>query len=283
MNDAPNTPWWQTLPALLTGIAGVLGAITALVTVLYQVGVFTPAPKGQASAPTPPVTSPRYAEGAINIWIVGSPYNDDVPPSKVPSEIDANARELRVPLDVKVFAARGFAEAFFSAFESGSGPDVLVIDNYGHIEGITTPLGNFAGIASRAKVRDSLVSVSESFSGFGQGWQFLFSNSHNHQNAKALAMTAPECKPEFAESVSGLAPSAADEVRASAISDAYAYLTCNKEGMAGISEKSLFCEERQRLRDFRERKGRFHCSGRVLFNRPGGRAEVASRRTQKAG
>jgi hypothetical protein len=238
MNDERNTPWWQTLPALLTGIAGVLGAVAALVTVLYQVGVFAPASKGQIGSPPPPVTSPGYAEGAINIWIVGSPHTDNVPSSEVPSEIADNARDLRVRLDVKVFAARGFAETFFSAFESGSGPDVLVIDNYGHIDGITTALGNFVGIASRAKVRDSLVSVSESFSGFGEGWQFLFTNSRNQQSAKALAMAAPTCKPEFTESVSRLAPTEADEVRASAISAGYAYLTCNKESMAGISDKS---------------------------------------------
>jgi hypothetical protein len=238
MKDPHHTPWWQTLPAVLTGIAGVLGAVTALVTVLYQVGVFAPAPKPQNDPPPPAVTSPRYTEDAINIWIVGSPHTDNVPSSEVPPEIASNARDLRVRLDVKVFAAKGFAEAFFSAFESGNGPDVLVVDNYGHIDGITTPLGNFPGIASRAKVRDSLISVSESFSGFGDGWQFLFTNSRNHQNGKALAMAAPKCKPEFTESVSRLAPSEADEVRASAISAGYAYLTCNKESMASMSDKS---------------------------------------------
>ena len=233
----PRTPWWQTLPALLTGIAGVLGAATAFITVLYQVGVFAPAPKAPVVTPSPAVTSPRYAEDAINVWIVGSPHTGNVPSSEVPSEIAANARELRMHLDVKVFAAMGFAEAFFSAFESGNGPDILVINNYGHIDGITTPLGNFTGIASRAKVRDSLISVSESFSGFSKGWQFLFSNSRNYQNAKLLAMAPPKCKPEFAESVSALAPSEAEEVRSSAISAGYAYLTCNKESMAGLSDK----------------------------------------------
>ena len=120
MNDAPNTPWWQTLPALLTGVAGVLGAVTALVTVLYQVGVFTPTSKGQAGPPPPPVTSPRYADGAINVWIAGSPHTGNVPSSEVPPEILDNARDLRLRLDVKVFAAKGFAETFFSALSSAA-------------------------------------------------------------------------------------------------------------------------------------------------------------------
>jgi hypothetical protein len=238
MRQVRKTPWWQTLPALLTGIAGVLGAVTALITILYQVGVFTPASKSQDGSPKPSVTSSHYVEDAINIWIVGSPHADNVLSSELPSEIAGNARDLGFRLEVKVFPAKGFSETFFPAFEAGSGPDILVMDNYGHIEGITTALGNFVGIASRAKVRDSLVSVSESFSGFGQGWQFLFTNSRNHENAKAWAMAGPKCKPEFAESVSRLAPSEADGVRTGAISAGYAYLTCNKESMASISDKS---------------------------------------------
>jgi hypothetical protein len=238
MNDARNTPWWQTLPVLLSGLAGLLGAVATLLTVLYQVGIFTAKPKESASPALPHSAAfPAYEPSAINIWIVGSPHTGNLPSSRVPSEIADNARDLLVSLDVKTFAAKDFAAIFFAAFESNSGPDVLVIDNYGHIEGITTALGNFIGITSRAPVRDSLITVLESFSSFGKGWQFLFLTSRNHQKAKALAMIAPKCKPEFAESVSRLAPPEAGEIRASAISAGYAYLTCNKESMTSISDK----------------------------------------------
>src|SRR5260370_6156355 len=187
MPDAQKTPWWQTLPAILTGLAGLIGAIATLLTVLSQDGIFTAKPKESASPALPHrATFPPYEASAINIWIVGSPHTGDLPSSRVPSEIADNARDLLVSLDVKTFPAKDFAAAFFAAFESNSGPDVLVIDNYGHIDRITTDLGSFPGIASRAQVRDSLIGVSESFSSFGMGWEFLFANSRNHQKPKAL-------------------------------------------------------------------------------------------------
>jgi hypothetical protein len=47
MADAGKTPWWQTVPAILTGVAALLTALAALLGILYQIGVF--APKSEAS------------------------------------------------------------------------------------------------------------------------------------------------------------------------------------------------------------------------------------------
>src|ERR1700675_1828737 len=63
-------------------------------------------------------------------------------------------------------------------------PDILVIDNYGMIDGITTPLGDFTGIGSSGKIRQGLVKVSESLSaleGPKRGWEFLMQTSKNHE------------------------------------------------------------------------------------------------------
>ena len=193
--------------------------------------------KSVSSGGMPSAHFPAYEEEAINIWIVGSPHTGALPPSRLPHEIADNARSVFASIDVKTFRAEDFAATFFAAFEMHSEPDVLVIDNYGIIDGITTPLGNFVGIASKAKVRDALMSTSESFSSFGSGWQFLISTSRNHEKAKALAMASPRCKPEFMENVSGATPEEIAQIRATAISAAYAYLTCNKEGIASLSDK----------------------------------------------
>src|SRR5262249_32103461 len=154
-----------------------------------------------------------------------------------PDEIADNARSVSASIDVKTFRAKDFAATFFAAFEMHSEPDVLVIDNYGIIRGITTPLGNFVGLDSKPEVRDALVSISESLSSFGRGWQFLISTSRNHDKAKALAMVSPKCKPEFIENISSTTVAEMAQIRAAAISAAYAYLTCNKEGIESLSEK----------------------------------------------
>jgi hypothetical protein len=180
---------------------------------------------------------PKYEDKAVNIWIVGSPHTDDVPPSRIPVEILDNARVSFISIDVKVLPAKGFADTFFRSFEKNLGPDVLIVDNIGHIDGITTPRGNFVGIASNPKVRSALVTVSQSFDSFGSGWKFLISTSRNHDKAKALAMVPPKCKAEFSESVGKLSPVELSQARAVAISAGYSYLTCNREGMSAISDK----------------------------------------------
>jgi hypothetical protein len=238
MNKSANTSWWQSLPVLLTGITAFVGAVTGLLTVLYQIGAFSVfIPKHKESEVVATVNFPPYEANAINIWIVGSPHTGNIPSSQVPPEIADNARDANFTLDVKTFGAKDFAPAFFAAFAANSGPDVLVIDNYGHIDGITTPLGTFVGLASKPQVRDALVAVSETLRSFGRGWQFLFATSRNNQKAKALAMPAPKCKPEFAESVTRISPEEEGEVRTRAVASGYAYLTCDKDGMTAISDK----------------------------------------------
>jgi len=49
MSDEPKQ-WWQTLPAIVGGSATLITAITGLLVVLNQMGVFKPADK----KPTPP-------------------------------------------------------------------------------------------------------------------------------------------------------------------------------------------------------------------------------------
>jgi hypothetical protein len=55
--------WWQTLPAIITGIATLLTAVTGLVVTLHQWGFFTPSEKKRAPSASPAF---RYTEPLEN-------------------------------------------------------------------------------------------------------------------------------------------------------------------------------------------------------------------------
>jgi hypothetical protein len=76
----------------------------------------------------------------------------------------------------------------------------LAIDNYGIIEGITTSLGDFTGIASSQTVNQKLIKVTESLralEGKSGGWEFLLSTSKNYEAAKLLALIPPVCSSDL--------------------------------------------------------------------------------------
>src|SRR5580700_2024555 len=81
----------------------------------------------------------------ITVWKVGSPFRGDTPDTTIPTDLALSAEESGYKLRIESFSARGFAETFLNAFGTNQEPDILVIDNYGIISGITTPLGSFTG------------------------------------------------------------------------------------------------------------------------------------------
>jgi hypothetical protein len=62
-------------------------------------------------------------------------------------------------LTVESFPAHGFAARFSEAVATSAAPDVIVFDNFGVIDGITTPLGTFEGIGRDPTIRTKLVRV----------------------------------------------------------------------------------------------------------------------------
>jgi hypothetical protein len=132
----------------------------------------------------------------IRVWKVGSPHTGDVPDTTAPFDLQKESKTIGMKLNIEGFPAKGFAAKFFDAVERHEEPDILVINNYGIIDGIDTPLGHFAGIGTSNQIKDSLVSVSGSlneFKGSEGGWQFLVSTSRNYQAAKSLALRQPHC------------------------------------------------------------------------------------------
>ncbi len=143
-----------------------------------------------------PESAARGTAKAITVWKVGSPYREDAPDTAVPTDLGSTAEELGYKLRIESFPARGFAERFLDSFAKNQQPDILVIDSYGLVDGISTPLGTFKGIGSNQEVCRNLVKVSESLEGLEgpkKGWEFLIHSSNNYEGAKSLALRSPHC------------------------------------------------------------------------------------------
>jgi len=136
----------------------------------------------------------RSSATVVHVWKVGSPHRDDTPVPSIPPLLDAEAHRRGLTLDMRVFPAKDFASAFVAARITNDEPDILVIDNIGHIEGITTPLGSFQGIGSDPNVAAVLVRVSGSLKAFQPaGWEYLIRTSKHYADAKALATRPNDC------------------------------------------------------------------------------------------
>jgi len=154
------------------------------------------------NAPNQPVAQPSRSpipteERPIRVWKVGSPHTGATPDQTVPLDLDLSARKIGHALTIESFPAKGFADRLFDAYKQGEQPDILAIDNYGIIDGITTPLGSFTGVGSSKTIRKDLVGASESLTdleGRSGGWEFLLSSSKNFAAAKLLALRSPECE-----------------------------------------------------------------------------------------
>ena len=140
---------------------------------------------------------PAQAAGdRIRIWVVGSPYRDEIPRLPTAARLRQVATAAGYQLTVAAFKARGFDVVFADAVARGAAPDVLVFDNLGIMDGITTPLGRFEGVGTDPTRRTQFTHVTGVFDellGPARGWTYLFGLSPNHDAAKQLALRAPEC------------------------------------------------------------------------------------------
>jgi hypothetical protein len=168
---------------------------------------------------SPSIVIPEKA--SITVWKVGSPHTGDTPDTTAPFDLEVSAEKIGRKLKIEAFPAKGFAETFFEAFKKGQQPDILVINNYGIIDGITTPLGNFAGIGSSKTIRQQLVRVSGSLQDLEDrqgGWEFLVTTAKNYGAAKLLALRSPACN------TSGTSPVLPDDLKKIVPRIAWAYL-----------------------------------------------------------
>ena len=142
------------------------------------------------------VTPQAQTGTTIRIWKVGSPHTGDTPHTELPPALAREAGSRGWRLSIEAFPAQAFAGRFFAAVRDGSAPDLLVFDNFGIMDGITTELGTFVGIGQDPVTRKQLIQVTSSFDellGPARGWTFLVTSSANHAAARALALRPARC------------------------------------------------------------------------------------------
>jgi hypothetical protein len=135
-------------------------------------------------------------EDTIRIWKVGSPHRGEIPDTTLPLALSRQASTQGKRLTVDAFPARGFAARFAEAAARHAAPDILVVNNMGVIEGITTELGRFDGIARDPMIRRELIRVTDAFDELlppERGWTYLFASSPHHRAARTLALSEPGC------------------------------------------------------------------------------------------
>jgi hypothetical protein len=132
----------------------------------------------------------------IRIWRVGSPHNSETPRPTVPLSFVRESTRLGFRIAVEAFPATGFAATFSDAVARNAAPDLLVFDNFGVMNGITTALGHFEGIGQEPTFRHRFIKVTgalDELLGPARGWTYLFTLSPNHAAARTLALKKPQC------------------------------------------------------------------------------------------
>lgn len=133
----------------------------------------------------------------IQIWKVGDPHDGDTPPKTIPNSINALFRQENYLIEVTTFPAKNFDQIFLNAFNNNMAPDILVFNNWGIIDGITTDLGTFTGIGID-EVKERMIIVESSLDdlldyGYGGGWVAVFSSSNKYLHLKSIILEENKC------------------------------------------------------------------------------------------
>jgi len=170
------------------------GPTQARAVALMVLFVVTPGIIAQSSASSQHRPAPQGGAKVITVWKVGDPYTGTTPDTAVPPSLELAAEKLGYGLRAEAFPIQGFASLFFRAFENDQPPDILVFNNSGVLEGISTPIGSFSGIGTDPAIHAALVRVTESLTALeGRGWEYLIRTSPNFEAAQAVALRPPEC------------------------------------------------------------------------------------------
>jgi hypothetical protein len=152
-----------------------------------------------AAAPAAFVTADRTQGPALTplrVWFVGSPHEGDVPTPRVPLALKRDLAEHGLTLRGEAFPARNFAARYLDALERNAPPDLLVISNFGTIDGIEIAGEKFDGIGEDPRIRQTLVQITGAFDsllGPQRGWVFASSGSVNHAAVKRFSTAASAC------------------------------------------------------------------------------------------
>jgi len=106
------------------------------------------------------------------------------------------ADSIGVKLRIEAFPAKGFAAKFRDAVRAGKPPDLVGVDNFGILTGISTPLGDFDGIANTRDSASDLIQIAGSLDSVlvpARGWVYAYKKSKNYSAVTRLALRSPDC------------------------------------------------------------------------------------------
>jgi hypothetical protein len=174
--------------------------------------------------------------GLIRVWTVGSPHTGDLPQTAVPFQLQRQAESLGYTIEVQSFRAAGFAAKLRQALQDNSEPEVLAINNYGLVWGISTPTGWVEGIGfdvpSLVTVRESLVQLQP------RGWVLAIGSAANYEAVKTLSMQSPVCGAESGPSANSPISPELLQAQETAVTAARAYLLCDQSSLSAISDEA---------------------------------------------
>ena len=169
----------------------------------------------------------------IVVWKVGSPNTAGKPDATIPSELRVRAARSGLTVRIESFATAGFASTFREAIKRNNTPDLIAFYNFTVLSGITTPLEHFEGIDPVPVDAADFIQIRETFDSLlapTRGWVFGYKKSRNYADAKALALSSPECAPGDSW------PRSETELAGVATNVATSYMQWNRNSIRSVSD-----------------------------------------------
>ena len=193
------------------------------------VGLSGSVPQPSASAQFGSSPAPK----TIVIWRLGSPHDGKTPDTNVDPRFSSLVHKSGYELTVTALPAMEFLNRFRDAVANHQEPDIVAIDNYGLLNGISTAIGKFDGLFNEPGMKQRMIFASRSLRGLEGsrgGWELLVSGSPNAEAARALTFLDPECDEGW---TSGTGPG---ELNQMAPEIASAYLTDDQNKLSSLSD-----------------------------------------------
>ena len=189
-------------------------------------------------APAQPQRPPRQA-GTVVIWSVGSPQSPTTPGADLSSTLAERAAKRGITLKADTFPHKGFTNILLQARAQNRGPDVLVIQSVITLLGKNRKWGE--PVDFDAGVQRTLISVPGSFDSLNgehvRGGSYLFTDSPNHEAAKALALDYPPCEVRLTEAIQWLSARELKQLEVTVEAAAELYAVCSPGGVYGGFER----------------------------------------------
>ncbi|MBN1921591.1 MAG: hypothetical protein JW892_10120 [Anaerolineae bacterium] len=149
-------------------------------------------PPEQTTITTITGTNPtEVAIKALQIWVVGDPYNNDTPSTDISSELSQIMQQNGISAVVTAFSADEFVTHFSEANSIGILPDIVTGGNFFPLE---------EGLAI-TELTDHVLWVSESLNWpLMRGFVFLCPSSQNYEVARELVLRESTCWHNWPES-----------------------------------------------------------------------------------